>query len=254
MARKIEGLIISGGADKLLPPEQRAEVASIRGIQGSDMLHIAHWVADPETRRHLDFAPEPPMDWTDKGAVEVYLGQFENHYRNIGHDPKNPENPKKITPIVVINSLGEPISVSTIRWRGDPYVPKDRKIASIEGVIVDPELRHMHIGTQNVSAALDITFCISKVYSGEPAREVRAWVFTDDQAGDFSVNIKFFRQFGFENLGGNWREYASKREISNVGNRDAQWFKLTREKWTAMKLENPKLGKHAPIDSVNLRI
>lgn len=244
----------NGGAEQPITPERRAEVTLIRGIQGSDMFYIGRWAANPETRRHLDFAPEPPTNWADEGEVADYLGKFEKYYRNIGNDPESLEDPNKITPIVATNFLGEPTSVLTIRWRGDPYVPKDRKIASIEGVIVNPELHRKDIGTQNVSAALDVIFYIAKVYSGEPAREVRLWVFTDNQAGDFSGNIKFFRQFGFENLAGNWREYAAKREIPNVGDRDSQWFRLTREKWDAVKQEHPELAQHAPIDLVSLRM
>ena len=58
----------------------------------------------------------------------------------------------------------------------------------------------------------------------------------------------------FENLGGNWKEYVAKREIENVGDRDAMWFKLTKEKWEEIKLGNSKIAEHAPIDLLNLRI
>lgn len=227
---------------------ERARVASIRGIQVSDLRHIARWVADPETHKHLDFAPRPPKSWSDQSQVEKYIGKFESYYRN------GDEDPKKITPVVTINSFNEPTGVLTIRWRGDPYVPKDRRITSIEALTVNPELQHHGVGGELLSAALDITFCHSTVYSGQPAREARLWVFTDEKAGDYTKPINFFRKYGFETLGGNWREYAEKRGIDNVGDRDAMWFKLTSEKWEIMKNENKKLAKHAPIDFLSLRI
>lgn len=248
-----EGLKHNGGAEQLGTSEL-ARVTLIRGIQSSDLPFIVRWAADPETHGHMDFAPEPPTNWNNAKQVDEYTARFAGYYRNIGNDPANPEDPNKITPIVTVNSLNEPTSVSIIRWRGDPYVPKDRKIASLEGHMVDPKLRRSGIGKQNISARLEIAFKIARPYNGEPAREVRLWIFTDEQAGDYQKNINLYRRFGFETLAGNWREYALKRGIANVGDRDAMWFKLTREKWESVLRERPDLTSHAPIDLISLRI
>lgn len=251
---KREGLAgINGGSESLVTPE-RAKVVGVRGIQGSDLPFIAHWAADPETHWHMDFAPEPPANWNSQEEVSQYIAKFAAYYRNIGIDPTSPDDPNNITPIVTVNSLNEPNSVSVIRWRGDPHVPKDRKIASLEGHIVDPKFRRKGIGKENLSARLDILFNIAKIYSGDPAREARLWIFTDEKAGNYQININFYRQFGFENLAGNWREYAAKRQIENVGDRDAMWFRLTREKWQSVLQEKPELAKHAPIDLLSLRL
>lgn len=250
MVKEAESRGISGGAsEEHLPVAERARVTLIRGIQSGDLNIISRWAADPDTRGHLDFAPEPPANWDDETQVEDYISKFEEYYRNKGE-------PEKITPIVTVNSLGKPTSVLNIRWRGDPYVPRDRRIASIESFFSDPQLRRMGIGKQNLSAALDVIFNIYKGYGreGESANEARLWVFTDEKAGNYSININFFRQYGFENLPGNWREYAAKREIPNVGDRDAMWFKLTREKWDAVKEERPELAQHPLIDLVSLRL
>lgn len=235
--------------DKLSTAE-KAKVVGIRGIQHSDLRFVAKWAADPETHSHLRFLPEVSESLNDEGKLEAYVEELEVYYRN------KDEDPKKITPLVAVNAMGEPISVLTLRWRGDPYVPKDRKISSIETVVVDPELRHRGIGKETLSAALEIAFCRYKGYGGgEAAKEVRVWVFTDPMAGEYTKNIHFFRMFGFKNIdGGNWREYAAKRQIENVQNRDAMWFKLAKEKWTEVKKEQPELAKHAPIDFVSIRI
>lgn len=237
-----------GTTREKLTTAERARVVKLRGIQDNDLEFIAKWVADSETRKHLDFAPEPPKDCRDKTGVEAYVDKFRYYYRN------KDEDPKKITPLVAINAALEPVGVLTIRWRGDPYVPKDKRIASIETFMTNPELRHKGIGKQTFSAALDIIFNEYKGYGGEAAREVRLWIFTDEIAGDYSTDINFVRKYGFENLPGNWKEYAEKRQINNVGNRDAMWFKLTKEKWDKLSRENPELAKHSPVDTLSLRI
>lgn len=236
---------------------EKAKVVKLRGIQNSDLVRIAEWAADPETHNHLKFLPEPPEPPRDpKNELQVeryeeeykeYVGKFENIYNNDGE-------PLKITPMVGVNLMLEPISVVTIRWRGSPYAPKDKKIASIETFIVDPNLRGGGAGTETLSAALDVAFDRYVGYAGrEGAREVRAWIFTDPKAGDYTRNINLFQRFGFRNLPGNWKEYAEKRNIPNEEGRNAQWFQLTREEWDRLKKEQPELVDHAPIDLNNLR-
>ncbi len=230
--------------ERLKPFEQ---VKTVREITEPDYTNILHWVSVSETRKHLDPPPARAiLDWTNEADIKAGLQELSQYYQN------KEEDPQKITPVVAINDRDESIGVLTIRWRGDPYVPKDRKIASIERFVVNPELQERGVGTQLMLAALEIIFSHYKGYvNGESAKEVRLWVMSDELAGDWQRNFSFFRRFGFEVMKGNWKEYAAKRGIAT--DRDALWLQLTREKWEKVK-EEFKDTPHPAINPATLRI
>lgn len=212
-------------------PEAAYIIGKIRGVQAEDLLPILRWSQDAETRAHLDPAPDLPKDWNNPEAVRDATQKLEVYYRN-------QDEPKNITPIVAVNKLENPVGALTIRWRGDPYVPRDKRIASIERLIVDPQVRGKGVGTELMVEALELAFNKYQGYSDSGAREVRLWVMTDRQAGDINKNINFFRRFGFQVLGGNWKEFAAKRGIETE--RDAMWFGLKQEDWEEVKDRNSK--------------
>lgn len=231
-------------------------IEKIRNVQIEDISKILQWASDPETRRHLDPAPDIPKDWNNPDEVRQATQKLELYYRN---QEQGSEQPRNITPLVAVDKSGNPVGVLTIRWRGDPYVPRDKRIASIERLIIDPNTRNKGIGTQLLSEAIELCCYTYTGYSGgNGAREVRLWVMSDKEAGDYTKNINFFRRFGFQVLAGNWKEYAAKRGIDT--NRDAMWFSLKQEDWEAVKEKNTKMltpeiilpsGK---IDLVNVRL
>lgn len=248
MSRRPEDLRISGGAESLINPEI-ARVTLIRGIQSSDFLHILKWQSDEETRIHLDPPPARKItDWNNIGEINQGMQELQEYYRN------RDEDPKKITPLVAINSNSDPIGVLTIRWRGDPLISKDSRVASFETFMADPALKGKGIGTQLLSAALDVAFNIYRGYSGgQAAKEVRLWVMSDVQAGIWQNNYALFRKFGFVPRGeGVWKEIADKRGIKT--DRDAIWLKLPWEKWEEVMDNNSSIGQHASLDLVNLRL
>jgi ribosomal protein S18 acetylase RimI-like enzyme len=228
---------------------ERAKITELRGIRDNDIPFIARWAADPETHSHLRYLPEPPQEghWSEDNMSE-YFNAFVTYYNNYGE-------PMKITPLVAVNQVSEPISALTIRWRGNPDVPRiSGKTASIESFIVDPKLRHLGVGKGILSAALSIIFDEYKGYGEEGAKEVRLWIFTDSQAGEYNKNINLFSKYGFDIMAGDYRNFCEKRGIKNPGNRNAQLYKLTKDMWERKKQEDPELTMHAPIDMLSLRV
>lgn len=93
--------------------------------------------------------------------------------------------------------------------------------------MVDPKLRRRGIGQAAVEATLPI------IFEERDYLEVRAWIMSDKQAGDWSKNFNFFRKLGFETVQGpyrHWPEYAQERGWETY-NRDALWLGLKRDKW-----------------------
>lgn len=230
--------------------KEQAEIVGIRNIRREDLLHILKWVDNPLTTPHLDPLPTLPKSWSDQKEVEGTINELQAYYENFDDDPA------KIIPLVATNAYDEPVGVLTIRLRGDPYVPPGKRIASVERLIVEPDLRHLGIGERLFTVALMLTFDKYKGFNGEGAREVRVWIMSDDQADDYSVNQNFFRKFGFKPVQGQrtfWKDFAEKRGIET--NRDAQWWSLKQEGWEEFKKNNPTVFSGLPqIDYLSLKV
>lgn len=219
-------------ADQEQQPEggERIEVTGVRLVQPKDLYRILQWFSDPETQGHLDPLPRLPADWSDENQVMEAVLDLGKYYDNQGE-------PEKITALAAVTDKDKALGVATVRWRGDPWLPKGHKIASIERLIVNPKVRGKGVGSRLVEESLDMIFGKERDYP-----EVRAWVMSDDRAGHWERNFHFFRNLGFGVMAGDhtWREYAQKRGLGeNTENRDAVWFQLKREKWEKMKLEQP---------------
>ena len=141
-----------------------------------------------------------------------------------------------------MNRKGNIHGVLTIRWRGDPYMPRADKVAGIETLIVDPEARGSGVGTSLMAAAIEHAFEEGYEKDGkkEGAKAIRAWVMKDQMAGDYIPNERFLRYLGFQTGAGNWPEYARKRNIPTFRG-DAVWFELRPEWYDQKKAETPIL-------------
>lgn len=211
------------------PEQGDIEVKTIRPVDLKDYTRILGWFSDPETRGHLDIFPDLPTDWNDPEQIKKAMFRLHEYYLNFGDDPK------KIAALAAVDQRDEIVGVETIRWRGDPFIPKGSKIkiAGIERLIVDPEVRRKSAGSKLVKESLRMAF-VDGGYD-----EVRAWVYSDEQAGDWNINFQFFRKLGFDIYGGThktWREYAEARGMGeNEQNRDAIWLSIKRKTWEAKK-------------------
>lgn len=209
--------------------QETIEVKGIRPVERKDFYRILQWFSDPETQGHLDPLPKLPQDWSNENQVMDAIFDLGKYYDNQGE-------PEKITTLVAVSEKDKALGVTTVRWRGDPWLPKGHKIASIERLIVNPKIRGLGIGKKLVEECLRMSFD-EKDYP-----EVRAWVMSDDRAGHWERNFHFFRSFGFGIMSGDhtWREYAEKRNLGeNAENRDAIWLQLKQDKWNKIKAEMP---------------
>ncbi|MCL4352917.1 GNAT family N-acetyltransferase [Patescibacteria group bacterium] len=223
--------------------QERSRVAEVRSIELGDMQHILKWIAaDPEIRKHLDPVPSLPKNWADTNEVSACCVELWNYYTNSGE-------PKKITPLAAVNPLGELLGVETLRWRGDPSVDLASGIASLERLIVRPESQRCGVGTTLVATALEYAFYRHRGYGGKGAREVRAWVMSDERAGSWSRNYQFFRGLGFQIVPSvpHWPEYAEKRGIKT--DRDAIYLRETPEFYKRKKTVNPRI---APCENLKI--
>lgn len=199
-------------------------IERVRGIRKEDLPIILSWMLNPDVARHLDPIRDFPEITPDTALAEDItkkaLGSLERYYDNDGE-------PSKIMPFVATDKEDKILAVATLRWKGDKLI-KSPKTASIEKLIVDPKKANQRIGTSLVATMVNFAFNSYTGYTGgQHAREVRAWVFTDDKAGEWISNYKLFRRLGFQAVPGDthWIEYAATREppISTEG-RDAMWL------------------------------
>lgn len=205
-------------------PREEIEVKIIRELADKDYMRILEWFSHPEVQGHLDPLPQLPEDWNNEDQVRSAILKLHEYYINFGE-------PGKIAAIVAANIKDKALGAATIRWRGDPWLPRGHKIASIERLIVNPRIQGRGIGSKLSDEAERITF-VERDYP-----EIRAWVFTDRQAGEDrgGRNLRFFTKRGYEILRGEnyrWSDYAKKRDLGeNSENREALWLSLKREVW-----------------------
>lgn len=233
------------------PSPERHEVSRIRRVRSEDLNQILRWFANPQSSAHIDPVPELPQNWNDNTQVFEALRKLEAYYRNI---EDGEESPNKILPIVAINAFNEPIGANTLRWRGDKYAPVGRRIASLERMIVNPDLQEHGVGTTLLIADHIIAFDLYRGYNGRGASELRAWVMTDRAAGNYSRNINFLRKLNWSPVPGEkvmWSDFAEMRGIHT--DREAMWWFGKQEDWEEFKTDNRELvtsvrNKIAPLD------
>jgi len=215
------------------------------------LKQILEWTSAPETRGHLDPAPGIPVynkegeiidhkipDSQDVAEVDSAVANLASYYFNKGE-------PRKIQPLLAVskpdgNGKEQLLGVITVRWKGDSYVPVGQSIASLERLVVNPRKRNMRIGSRLAAAAIDFAFNTHKGYrkdiGGKGAEEIRTWVMADREAGDYSVNLNFFRSLGFRVLASpyrHWSDYA--KLINEKTDREALWLSLKRDDWNNAK-------------------
>lgn len=202
---------------------------------------------DSDTQGHLDPLPgirvhngediyrEP--NWEDPREVDQAVAELAIYYFNEGQ-------PEKMMPVFIVNEEDEDelLAVGTIRWRGDKYVPKEKRIASIERVIVNPDHREEGVGFRLVSSMIDYAFHEYQGYQGsQSAKEIRTWIMADREAGDYRKNERFFEdKLGFRLMAGDWKKYANER-LNLKTDRNARWWTLSEEVWEEVKKNNPDI-------------
>ena len=184
-----------------LTRQERSRIKVIRGIQKADLAHIVSWGLNSTTEE-----------------LEVYY--------------QNGRKPHEITSLVAVNPYDEPVGVLTMRWKGHPSVPQDRKIAFIEGFTINSQLQDIGIRKQMVLSALELAFQRNRGYkSRESAKEVR--IFFEETFPDFIQDL------GFKMLKGKQRDIAV--------------YHLTKQRWEMMRQEKSELVS-PPVDLVSLRL
>jgi GNAT superfamily N-acetyltransferase len=235
----------NGGAKEkeLLP-----QMDHIRAPRREDILKILKWVDNPEVSKHLAPAPRVPADWDDEKQVKLAVNNYADYLNNKG-------DRGKIMPALAVNFKDEPLAIAIVRWRGDPYVPKDERIASIEGLIVDPEIQGHKIGTEFISTLIKFIFDGYKGYLGSRgAKEIRAWVMTDDIAKPWVRNLGFFTRLGFQEIPDHkpWQTFAAERHIDladeEKGRGDARWLQLTPELFQRAEADNNSVKVNSHLD------
>ena len=209
-----------------------------------------------DTKGHLDPLPgilkhngedeyiEP--NWKNPVEVDKAIVELAKYYFNEGQ-------PDKTLPLILVDKDKENdlLGVVTLRWRGDKYVPKDQKIASIERLIINPQKRDKGAGARLASYAIDYAFNEYAGYQGgQGAKEIRIWIMADREAGNYSRNESFFSEkFDFEMMKGlgegarypDWKAYANEK-LNLRTNRNARWWRLTKEKWEEVKMKTSELS------------
>lgn len=241
--------LIRGGHE--LPIEERSKVVEIRGIKAKDYPYVISWVSHPEVQKHLSPVPKVPDNWRNNLEVAESMAEISDYYNNKGE-------PRKIKPLVAVNVLGEPLGVLTIRWRADPYVPVNERIASIERLIVDPRYQRRNIGRVLMVSAIEYAFNDYRGYTFQPAQEIRIWVMTDAKARPWDRNVEFFREMGFQTvppkhdaegklITPHWKEYQEARKDMPYDGRDATWYQVLPDWYRRQKLNSEKLKGIAPF-------
>lgn len=194
----------------------------VRTVEKEDLYTILRWASYSEVRRHLDPAPTVPSNWNNPEEISRCSAELWDYYQNKGE-------PEKIQPLLATDSSGKPLGVLTIRWYGDPYVPVGRRIASIERLIINPQMWRRGIGTKLMTAAIDFAFNKYKgYYHSQGAKSIRAWLLTDKRASPWERNFNFLRRLGFQAVKdeAHWSEYKKKRQIKPHDERDALWMEV----------------------------
>lgn len=222
--------------DQILVPE-RARVVKVRDIKRGDLSYILSWSSRPLVRKHLEPAPKLPEDWNNSEQVGEAIQGLVAYYNNYGE-------PDKVKTLISMNPFGEPIAVSTIRLRGDPYVHSGSGKVAVERVIVDPDVQDYKVGTTHMATTIEYAF-------ENGAKEILLWVMTDRLASPYEKNLEFFRKFGFRAVASHphWREYAERRRIKEYRDRDAQWLNLRPEWYQTRKSQDPTIR---PCDRIHI--
>jgi len=207
------------------------------------VYHLDHqrgtWLSETGQEKKGFSRGEAEMQIDNKGHEIAYdyksdqaVAKTAKYYFNSGF-------PEKITPLIAKGASGDIRAVLTIRWRGDPFIPRSSsRTAGIEAIVVDPAHKHEGIGTKLTSTAIERAFEIG--YDGKGAEKVRAWIMQDKMAGDWQPNWFFFRKLGFEGNKGHWPEYARERGLE-TDRGDATWFELKPEAYALAKELNPEI-------------
>ena len=111
-------------------------------------------IKDPTIAPHLDSIPVPFSNTPEH--IEQAAQEIMWYYKNKSGDP---DIQSQILPLVARNVFDDLLGVVTIRWEGDRFIPKSTlKIASIEGLLVDPKERRQGIATRLLKETLHIIF------------------------------------------------------------------------------------------------
>lgn len=228
-----------------LPISEIKPIILIRDrVEQTDMIPFLSWMSDEETAAHLDPLPKIPS-WDNPEDIKDAESKLMDYYLN--RENGKVDDPKKIQPFVAIDGEGHPTGAVTLRWRGDPFVPVNERIAAAERLIVDPKHRREGIGTALMQQALEEAFTQPHYQGNKTAREMRLWIMTQQRNGEkvpnYGQNLAFFMELGFSFLRSDrgdyshqsWTDFLKARNMPYENRGDAKWLVLKKEKWEEMQ-------------------
>lgn len=155
---------------------------------------IMKWAGDSDVKDKIYQLESGPKSIYQGGEQRKYL--YYEYYNGSRDDEGNSTLPENSTFFKAVNSKGEMIAVTTVRWRAVPFVRRGRT-AYRERTIVKPEFRGGKIGTVLGIKVLDDIFYRSEKYDGLPATEARSSIYIDRQAGRHDINHNYLTLLGF---------------------------------------------------------
>ncbi len=236
--------------------EKLGPVDHVRMARYEDMVALLHILEDPETREHLNPAPEIPINWDDEGQVRRccdelwrYCMNMEPRRRRKTKEPitdrqgnilygcdlmetvKDPQTRKvirdedgnpvrrlKFFPLVALDKDNHVVSFVAIRCHGDPFFDRTRGVAGIERLIVDPRCRHQNIGTVTLATAIDFIFLLKEnPIAPQPKDRFNEVRLWIDMVGRYWINQDLFiKKFGFKAIEGRYADYCKERCIQGA--------------------------------------
>lgn len=166
-------------------------------IEYPDIEKVMEWAKHPEVAGHIY--------QLESGPQELYKGDrrswtYLEYYRGLMDDEGRNTDPRNCDFFKAVNSKGEMIAITTMRWKDVEFVKRGRT-AYWERLIVDPELQGKKVGLALAIDVLDTAFYRYDGYDGRPATEVRGSTYVDRLAGRFDRNDLFLRILGFQTHG-----------------------------------------------------
>lgn len=159
---------------------------------------IMEWAEDPDVKGHIYQLESGPEDIYQDEGQRNYL--YYEYYVGRRDDEGKRTLPENSTFFKAVNSRGEMIAVTTVRWKGVDFVRRGRT-AYRERTIVKPEFRGRKIGLAMGIEVLDSIFYRSEKYDGLPATEVRSSTYIDRQADRHDIPHNYLTLLGFRKHG-----------------------------------------------------
>jgi hypothetical protein len=207
--------LAGGKKESLLSPEDYI-VADVLPHDPNDRIPV---ITYPETEIIMAVAEKDPgvrgkVYQLESGPKALYRDEqerrahYRDYYRGYKDDEGNEALPENSTFFKAVNSKGELLAVTTVRWKGVSFIKRGRTAYRERTIVLRPEFRDKGIATALGIEVLDGIFYRSEKYDGLPATEARSSIYADRQAGRHDINRNYLTLLGF-------REHGASRWIRN---------------------------------------